>query len=282
MKREASEESPSQYTHPTAAVSSPSATSSSDTPHIKSESVESTPESDDSSDDLDLYIPVGVLRRLNAHENVDPTTAKSATILEKEVTKLENHNWVHTRGYAYPDNLDWCYKRVYVLPDDVGRKTISRYSELRTAFKTVMSKIDPSPEAWEGEFHEDNPAPVPDRAEDESLWYIFNTLQDPAPQVETMRDPYARRAMEELLDDTSSVAGLKTALYPYQRRSAATMLQREAQPTLVLDPRLQTCHTPTGQEYYHDKEEGSIIREKRLYSEACGGKLYLTDDRLNG
>jgi hypothetical protein len=53
------------------------------------------------------------------------------------------------------------------------------------------------------------------------------------------------------------------------------MVQREAQPAQMLDPRLQPCRTPTGVEYYYDKEDGIIVREKSMYSEACGGRLLI-------
>lgn len=143
-----------------------------------------------------------------------------------------------------------------------------------------MAKVDRSPEAWDGVWRDDEvntESSCDSAADDDSLWYIFNTLPDPRPRVETMRDPYARKAMEALLTEgdhwmEQPVVGLKTPLYPYQRRSAATMIQREAQPAQMLDPRLQPCHTPDGQDYYYDKEEGSIVREKRLYSEPCGGE----------
>lgn len=142
-----------------------------------------------------------------------------------------------------------------------------------------MARVDSSPAAWEGEWHDkglDTHSPCDSPAEDDSLWYIFNTLPDPNPGVDSMRDSYARKAMEELLTECDSeteqaVAGLKTPLYPYQRRSAATMVQREAQPAQMLDPRLQACRTPDGREYYYDKEDGSIVREKRLYTEPYGG-----------
>jgi hypothetical protein len=139
-----------------------------------------------------------------------------------------------------------------------------------------MSKIDTTPAAWNGISSAPGPVPNPsDSAEDESLWYIFNTLQNPNPQVNIIRDPHARQAMEDLLEGEDVILGLKTALYPYQRRSAAAMVQREAQPAMVLDPRLQAWKGPTGLEFYYDKEDGSIVKEKRLYSEACGGGLCL-------
>ncbi|KAL4803629.1 hypothetical protein BDV18DRAFT_153568 [Aspergillus unguis] len=204
------------------------------------------------------------------------------------LANLEKHNWVRVEDLSDQGHLG---SRVYVLPDDVGRKFIPRSSAaLRRALKIVMSKVNPSSGAWAGELGlnaEERVVDVsPVSAEDESLWYIFNTLQDPSPVAETMRNPYAKQAMEDMLSASTSnegeaeegqvftgVYGLKTPLYPYQRRSAATMIQREVQPRQTLDPRLQPCTSPTGQEYYYDREKGVIVREKTMYSDACGGIL---------
>ncbi|KAE8374742.1 P-loop containing nucleoside triphosphate hydrolase protein [Aspergillus bertholletiae] len=159
-----------------------------------------------------------------------------------------------------------------------------------------MAKIDRSPAAWSGCFSLDNMTSdhPQDSNEDESLWYIFNTLENPVPNLNSMRDHYTKQAMQQLLsvtprrgnDDIDGLEGdtelpreysripyLRTALYPYQRRSAAAMIQREAQPAPMLDPRLKPYATPTGQEYYYDKEEGKIFREKRMYPEPRGGIL---------
>lgn len=235
--------------------------------------------------DLKSYIPVGVLRK-----HITSNTVKENEFPESAIARLEKHNWLRTSTLSYTSHPHWSYVRVYVLPDDTGRKIIPRSSTaLRRELKLVMAKVDRSPEAWKGKFSvDDNEAGTngtSEGAEDESLWYIFNTLQEPEPQLETMREPYAKQAMEELVSvvpggdegcisghEYSSVVGLKTALYPYQRRSAAMMVQREAQPAQMLDPRLQACKTPLGHEYFYDKEEGSIVRDKRIYSEACGGK----------
>lgn len=252
---------------------------------ISSDNAQPETEKDKLLGDLKPYIPVGVLRK-----HITSNTVKENEFPESAIARLEKHNWIRTSTLSYTSHPHWSYVRVYVLPDDTGRKIIPRSSTaLRRELKLVMAKVDRSPEAWKGKFSVyDNEAGTngtSEGAEDESLWYIFNTLQEPEPQLETMREPYAKQAMEELVSvvpggdegcisghEYSSVVGLKTALYPYQRRSAAMMVQREAQPAQMLDPRLQACKTPLGHEYFYDKEEGSIVRDKRIYSEACGGK----------
>ncbi|KAJ5297471.1 hypothetical protein N7508_007720 [Penicillium antarcticum] len=206
----------------------------------------------------DSYIPIGVLWKTTA-ENEYPVS---------ELALLQAHDWIQTK----PRNEN---TQIFILPDDAKRGTISRSSnKLRAALKIIMSKIDTTRSAWNGVSCSPSSVSSPsDSAEDESLWYIFNTLQNPNPQVSIMRDPHARQAMEDLLDGEDALLGLKTALYPYQRRSAAAMVQREAQPAMVLDPRLQAWKCPDGSDFYYDKEDGSIVKEKRMYSEACGGIL---------
>ncbi|KAL4983103.1 P-loop containing nucleoside triphosphate hydrolase protein [Aspergillus falconensis] len=228
-------------------------------------------------ENLDSFIAVGTLEQ------------GVAGFPAAEIAALVKQNWVRTT--THEDQLDpqITYVRVYVLPDDVGRKFIPRSSApLRKALKAVMSKVDPSPEAWAGQGRSGQR--IVDLssvgAEDESLWYIFNTLKDPSPDVEAMRNPYAKLAMHDIFSITApeendveegqmytGVLGLKTPLYPYQRRSAATMIQREVQPRQMLDPRFQSCTSPTGQEYYYDKVKGKVMRERTMYSEACGGIL---------
>lgn len=271
----------------TVSVPPSSTVSSSPASQLQTESVNEAQKSKtEFLEDLTNYIPVGILRRYDKPSDPNDEPPEATRFPHAELESLEKHRWIRTQSHAYDDHPGWSYVRVFVLPDDTGRKFIPRSStSLRRALRTVMSRIDSSPEAWEGRFIADGNTTQKsaDAAEDESLWYIFNTLDDPKPNVENMKDPYGRRAMEDLLGiptgdsstpgECSSVIGLKTPLYPYQRRSAAAMVQREVQPAQMLDPRLQAYRSPTGQEYYYDKEEGSILRERRLYSEACGGNI---------
>ncbi|KAL2821936.1 P-loop containing nucleoside triphosphate hydrolase protein [Aspergillus granulosus] len=233
-------------------------------------------------ENMDSFIAVGVLE---SNQAITSATAFPRT----EIARLEKENWIRTTTHQDEEHPHLSYVRVYVLPDDLGRRFIDRHNTaLRRDLRMVMSKVDPSPRAWNGgaRSSERIKAITLESTKDESLWYIFNTLENPAPMVETIKDPFAKHAMLDLLsipptgeiqDDEvqtyTGVLGLKTPLYPYQRRSAATMIQREVQPHQMLDPRLQVCTGPTGQEYYYDRETGNIVREKRLYSEAPGGIL---------
>ncbi|KAJ6113965.1 hypothetical protein N7523_007282 [Penicillium sp. IBT 18751x] len=188
----------------------------------------------------------------------------------QDVQLLEAHHWIRCQALHGSSNA-----RIYVDPRLAHQNNTQRsIKNLRNAFKVVMSKIDPSPEAWHGERDSTNPEALSSGEDEESLWYIFNTLQDPNPQVDTVKDGPSRKAMSYLLSDEDfSDYGLKTALYPYQRRSAAMMVQREVQPARMPDPRLQACSSPMGLEYFYDKEDGWITLQKEMYDEAVGGIL---------
>ncbi|KAK2795084.1 hypothetical protein FQN50_009795 [Emmonsiellopsis sp. PD_5] len=236
-------------------------------------------------DDLSHFIPVGVLKRKDSAidgQTFDTRDDGRLVYPLDEVLRLERSQWIRTSVCSNKNFPGWSAVRIYVLPDDIGRAHIPRSNlGLRRCLKLVMSRLDPSPEAWEGNFDPTTQSAIRADEEGDSLFYIFNTLESPSPDVEAVSDPYSKAAMEEVLwkegnyveGDDMGVIGLKTPLYSYQRRSAAYMIQRESEPRQTLDPRLQTIRGPTGKEYYFDKEGGAILGEKRLYSEACGGIL---------
>ncbi|KAJ5272209.1 hypothetical protein N7524_005478 [Penicillium chrysogenum] len=209
------------------------------------------------------YIPAGILRKY------------SCTLLypSSEIALLEKHEWIRTRSLSDGNNV-----QVFVLPEAQQKKPILRKrgdseKTIRSALKLVMSMIDRTSEAWNGLAGARaglNAKTQPD-SEEESLYYIFNTLQEPTLKLNHVTDLHSRNAMEELLG--SSVRGLKTTLYEFQRESAAVMVQREAAPALTLDPRFQPWRGPTGSEFYYDKESGTVLSYKILYPEACGGIL---------
>jgi hypothetical protein len=103
-----------------------------------------------------------------------------------------------------------------------------------------------------------------------SLFWMFNKIPSPAPSIEIVTEKYTREALEDLLDPASVLPGLKTQLYPYQRRSAGLMLQREAVSSLELDPRLERRLAPDGSKYYYGARDLTFLRHPRYY-ESCGG-----------
>ena len=108
--------------------------------------------------------------------------------------------------------------------------------------------------------------------DDDSLFYIFNRLPSPRASGATVSCPYSNDAIQNVLEP-GTLRGLKTQLYPYQKRTVATMIRREAQPARTLDPRLHSLTGPTGVTFYLNAELGFVFREKREYDEACGGIL---------
>jgi hypothetical protein len=100
---------------------------------------------------------------------------------------------------------------------------------------------------------------------------MFNNIPAPDPHPELICDPDARYFAYNLMD--SEVSGLNTTLYTYQRRSAALMLQREAQPERVLDPRLTKVLDQNDNPWYYDEVNGIGLIEPRHYDGACGGIL---------
>ncbi|KAJ5414256.1 hypothetical protein N7509_000883 [Penicillium cosmopolitanum] len=212
---------------------------------------------DEGSEDLSAFLPLGVLDSKTG-------TEKYAA----EISILEGSSWIRAR--VKNDNT-----RIYVDPKLTRRNNVQKsIKKLRAAFKILMSNIDASEESWEGRRKAITKDSDDDSDKDESLWYIFNTLQDPDPRPDLIKDKWSQQAALDLLSgDDFSEFGLKTPLHPYQRRSAAAIVQREVQPAQVLDPRLQAYRTPTGKEYYYDREDACIFLEKALYSEACGGIL---------
>ena len=185
--------------------------------------------------------------------------------------------------------------RVWILPDDVALSVLPKNyrQKYRAALKTLMDSLDVSRKGW------DRCAPLDpiergygsESAEDDSLFYIFNTLKSPCPNSVGIEDSYARDAVDGLIQGELVIPGLKTKLYPYQSRSAAMMIQREVKPGRMLDPRMEKMTSPIGTVFYYDREANTLLSERREYDEARGGILaetvkaqrheYLVDNNAN-
>jgi hypothetical protein len=244
--------------------------------------------------DLTKYIALGCLRCDEAYPApVIPDAPSSDWIELDDFTITENQRVALGRDPAKLLHAGWLklffhhpsagsIVRVFLLPHDVGRRFIHRESKaLKASLREVLLRIDISPHTWAGEtaaaVQKFDPWAT---AENVSLFYLFNKLPSPTPNVQAIKCQYTRLAVRELFQSSSSsweeykpIHGLKTRLYPYQARSAALMLQRETAPQLQLDPRLEERRSPTGETYYFGARDESFLREPRYYEANRGGIL---------
>ncbi|KAL2266639.1 hypothetical protein VTJ83DRAFT_5991 [Remersonia thermophila] len=190
--------------------------------------------------------------------------------------------WVRLSVALASDRPDRLVVRVYILPDDVDNAIVPRSdANLKKARAALLARLDFSPDVWAGLTTRDRrDAPrLLDDSEDSarargarpSLLEMFNSIPSPAPITSDIDDYDAQEAADNLLN--SRVAGLDTALYLHQRRSAALMVHWESQKRLMLDPRLSKVADPRGQPWYYDAIAGTCLREPRFYDGPCGGIL---------
>lgn len=256
-------------------------------------------------DDLSNYIPVGSFVAScprsppGEGEELEQWSDETWTESERPIYELDqtspkygfifsmllSHGWARLFVKVHKDNPKLFTIRVYILPDDVGRRYIDRNLPTkdpeRKYLMDLMLSLDISDEAWKGDMVREQYQPLRtindprsnDIHDEGSLFYLFNTITSPDPKFSRVQCPYSREAVSSLLGDSSELDGLRTSLYPYQRRSAATMIMREAEPARILDPRLEPFEGPEGRTFYYDKETGVLLRDKRTYEEARGGVL---------
>lgn len=222
----------------------------------------------------------GPVREPSAHglpEEIQDLLLKSTAF--QPFAGLLYHRWVAMEFMVSSLDPARGIARVYVLPDDVDRRLIDRSNHvLKATRKILLSNLDFSRSAWNGEFgssHLKTPMLTSEGGDqpagDASLLEMFNNIPSPDPQTSLVTDAESRDAMWNLLN--SNVLGLNTTLYPYQRRSAAIMLQREVQTGEILDPRLVEALDQHGNRWYYDSVKGVGLREPRKYDRVRGGIL---------
>lgn len=198
--------------------------------------------------------------------------------LPKAHVQLFQKRWIELAIRQSLNDPAQCILRVYLLPDDIEHREIDRSDgRLRQARLRLLEQLDFARDTWEGNASVGNtpPATYDDddvgENEDQTLLAMFNNIPEPNPRPARIEDHYAQDAAHELLGD--EVVGLKTELRPYQRQSAALMLERESQPYRVLDPRLLKVPDQNGQPWYYDRVNGFGLLEPRQYDGVKGGIL---------
>ena len=167
--------------------------------------------------------------------------------------------------------------RIYVLPDDVWRSKIDRNDvSMKRTFRDLIGRLDLSPESWDADASEPLTSWVQTQrkiTEEESLFYLFNTLESPKPSISEVACAISRDSMNAILHASDLMPEVQTPLYPYQMRSAAEMIRREVHVRRTLDPRLDAMVGPEGHKYFYDRQTGTLLLGERLYEETRGGIL---------
>lgn len=143
---------------------------------------------------------------------------------------------------------------------------------------SLLDNLDISHATWQGKWSNDTPFQHIDPSLDASkssnnisLCKIFNSLPSPRPNPKVIHDEYIKEAMQSILKGNIQGIVSETKIYPYQCRTAAMMLQREAQMTYLLDPRLQKIKDQAGNDFYLDRVVNVCHREPRFYENPPGG-----------
>lgn len=191
-----------------------------------------------------------------------------------DLEKLCSKGYVTTNHVHNVRDVSSSAIQVSVLPEDVAR-TYGMFSspDLRKALRQVMSYIDRSQAVWDGDFDpcSKQNSLLSSNADNESLFYIFNTLDSPAPTAKVDADQFSENAILQIT--TNNIDGLKTKLYPYQTRSAALMVHREVVKRRFTDPRIQPFKGVFDKLFYFDKEVGTLLRTPYFYDQPRGGIL---------
>ncbi|KAK4903202.1 hypothetical protein LTR27_000130 [Elasticomyces elasticus] len=239
--------------------------------------------------DLNNYLALGCLvfeDLTTLHEGTQPDAGwqdithlpiiiSFGSTLSAQLHKLLQAGWLRIQsGWSIPDARFHIF-RMYILPGDAGLHFLDRRdSGLWKALQALVSEVDVGPEVWQSQVVEGTGRKFDQWAtcDEGSLFYMFNKLPSPSPSIDVVKEKYTHEALEDLLDPASVLPGLKTVLYPYQRRSAGLMLQREAVPQLILDPRLEERQAPDGSTYYYNARDLLFLRQPR-YQETCRGGI---------
>ena len=205
------------------------------------------------------------------HNHNDPNNLHTPT----SVRVLTSANWIRVLIRKHQRDTDLATIRFYILPDDVGRRYVRRdQTHLRSHLMRLFDLLDRSPLSWEGQNEVENHLEHygGESSNNDSLFYLFNTIPSPARCAPSVSCPISNEAIQSVFE-FDELRGLRTRLYPYQRRTVASMIKRETQPEKALDPRFQSLEGPTGQLFYYDRETGLVLRDQRTYEEARGGIL---------
>ncbi|KAG8627550.1 hypothetical protein KVT40_005033 [Elsinoe batatas] len=236
--------------------------------------------------DINNFIPLGCL--VSDQRAAGPTTGAEWIEVyqiddnaglddQKSLQDFISAGWIRVFTGAATD-LEHIIYRIYILAVDAGHRFIERYDKTArsryAAWRSLIAAVNTASSTWNRVVAGDKESfSFWAAADSESLFWMFNKIPSPNPDPNAVTDIFRRQAMIEVLDPDFKHGGLRTKLYPYQRRSAAQMLQRESESWLYLDPRLEVRTSPDGSQYYYNARDFAFHRQPMRYEAGKGGIL---------
>ena len=237
------------------------------------------------TDDVAYYNDAIALGTIRIYEQQDPTTGRSEIYLQGRhhhdvwpnilIQLGQRKKMLQLDGLSIGTRGKMTSLRVYLMPQDTDSELIISAKEHQKVVKYLLDFVDCSIEAWEGTadpMADIQTYPEPVYEGQESLFYIFNTLPSPKPDLDiTGEAQWSSQAMHDVMND--EIIGVKTQLYPHQARSAALMIQKESHPALMDDPTKMRLFDLYGKEFFYDHHSGALFNNIPRYPEAQGGIL---------
>ncbi|TBU46858.1 P-loop containing nucleoside triphosphate hydrolase protein [Dichomitus squalens] len=178
---------------------------------------------------------------------------------------LVRHRFV-AATYLVHDAQAQLFVRVYLIPWDLpgssgklrrrDEDTVLRPGRRR--LKDLFPRIKQDRSLWDGH-PASSSTPIffwPKNADNRSLLDIYNDLPSPASE-----------------DLVGELPGLRSTLYPYQRRTVSTMMARETRADTIADPLYLALHGMDGRVFYLQPATFEIVTELPRLSPVPGGIL---------
>ena len=237
-------------------------------------------------DNLQNYIPLGCLIFDNPSLKTDETACDPSIWEEYKPKDLrfasQLSRLVLTRRLRVfgrrSDDANHRILRLYFMPHDVGRRFDYQLDcKQKAMLSNILVGLILDVSCWNGSYRKVNEKGYKrfdpySTANNHSLFFLFNNLPSPKPDLNIPMDRESRLAMREIVPD-QCLAGLNTDLYPYQQRTVALMLERESTVQLKVDSRLEIRYGPTGEKFYYDPRELNILKQPRYFETIKGGIL---------
>ncbi|GJJ12357.1 hypothetical protein Clacol_006598 [Clathrus columnatus] len=188
-----------------------------------------------------------------------------------ELDLLAEHHFIRPQWKLFSHNI--LHVRIYVIPFDHPNKygRNSRQLALKDATRhlySLLSHTNKACLAW------DRPVPCDDSvfepffpvSENIFLAEIYSDLPSPKVSTSTFLQEVKPRLRNHYLDALTweKPPGMKTTLYKYQRRTIASMIQRELHPGMVPDPHyipIQGVELDSDKVFYFQPSPLKIVRD---------------------